>query len=237
MLVARSAVSLDASTAWATVLRSLRPMARRYLDPRNDLVFKRIFGEHPHILLSFLNALLPLEPDEMIVSLEYLPAEQVPQLPLLKNTIVDVRCRDQRGRQFIVEMQMVWTDAFMHRVLFNASKAYVRQLEKGEQYELLQPVIGLSLLDDVFDDESDEYYHHYRLVNVERPARVIEDLQLVFVELPKFNAAKVPRDLRRMWLRFLRETGETKAPAAQEQMEAEFAAAAPEIFERLIPEA
>ena len=31
----------------------------RYLDPRNDLVFKRIFGEHPQILRSFLNALLP----------------------------------------------------------------------------------------------------------------------------------------------------------------------------------
>lgn len=54
MLVARSAVSLDASTTWTTVSLSLPPMARRYLDPRNDLVFKRIFGEHPHILLSFL---------------------------------------------------------------------------------------------------------------------------------------------------------------------------------------
>ena len=33
----------------------------RYLDPKNDLVFKRIFGDHPHLLISFLNAILPLE--------------------------------------------------------------------------------------------------------------------------------------------------------------------------------
>lgn len=28
----------------------------RYLDPKNDLTFKKIFGEHPHLLKSFLNA-------------------------------------------------------------------------------------------------------------------------------------------------------------------------------------
>lgn len=95
-------------------------MSRRYLDPKNDIVFKRIFGEHPNILRSFLNALLPLPENGQIVSLEYLPAEQVPQLPLLKHSIVDVRCVDQIGRQFIVEMQMNWTSAFLQRVLFNA---------------------------------------------------------------------------------------------------------------------
>jgi predicted transposase/invertase (TIGR01784 family) len=190
-------------------------MAGRLLDPKNDIVFKRIFGEHPLILRSFLNALLPLPEDGQIVSLEYLAAEQVPQLPLLKHSIVDVRCRDERGRQFIVEMQMNWTSAFLQRVLFNASKAYVRQLEKGEQYELLQPVIGLSVLDDIFDRETAEFYHHYRMVNVERPQRVIEGLQLVFIELPKFKADPVKATLKEAWLRFLKETGdEDSAPSA-----------------------
>ena len=44
----------------------------RYLDPKNDLTFKRVFGEPPHLLRSFLNALLPLGPDQQIVFLEYL---------------------------------------------------------------------------------------------------------------------------------------------------------------------
>ncbi|MDR1793400.1 MAG: Rpn family recombination-promoting nuclease/putative transposase, partial [Bacteroidales bacterium] len=30
----------------------------RYLDPRVDLVFKKIFGKHPDLLISFLNALI-----------------------------------------------------------------------------------------------------------------------------------------------------------------------------------
>ena len=99
----------------------------RYLDPKADLTFKKIFGEHKDLLISLLNALLPLADDEQIESVEYLSPELVPETYVGKNSIVDVRCRDVKGRQFIVEMQMLWTEAFKQRVLFNASKAFVRQ--------------------------------------------------------------------------------------------------------------
>jgi predicted transposase/invertase (TIGR01784 family) len=208
-------------------------MARRYLDPKNDIVFKRIFGEHPAILRSFLNAVLPLAEDGQIESLEYLAAEQVPQLPLLKDSIVDVRCKDVKGRQFIVEMQMNWTSAFLQRVLFNASKAYVQQLERGEQYELLQPVMGLSVLDDIFDRETEAFYHHYQMINVERPKRVIDGLQLVFIELPKFKAEGKLAPLKEAWLRFLNETGEADTLEEMTTLDSEVGSQAPEIQEAL----
>ena len=97
----------------------------RYLDPKTDIVFKKIFGQHPHLLKSFLNAVLPLPEEGLIVDLEYLPSEQVPVIPTFKYTVVDVRCTDRQGRIFIVEMQIQWTTGFMQRMLFNASKAYV----------------------------------------------------------------------------------------------------------------
>ena len=77
----------------------------KYLNPRADLTFKRIFGEHPDLVTSFLNALLPLKAGEEIDEIEYLPSEMVPENPLRKFSIVDVRCRDKKGRQFLVEMQ------------------------------------------------------------------------------------------------------------------------------------
>jgi predicted transposase/invertase (TIGR01784 family) len=210
-------------------LSELTSIVQRYLDPKNPLVFKRIFGEHPGILRSFLNAVLPLPADGLIESLE-----QVPQLPLLKNSIVDVRCKDSKGRQFIVEMQMNWTSAFLQRVLFNGSKAYVRQLEKGEQYELLQPVIGLSLLDDTFDHASDAFYHHYQIVNVDQPSRIIEGLQLVFIELPKFKPVADSRaPLKQAWLRFLQETGEADTLEEIATLQREIAPQAPELREAL----
>src|SRR5271156_1765748 len=105
-----------------------------YLDPKADVVFKKIFGEHPELLKSFLNSVLPLPENGLIVSLEYLSNEQVPVIPGFKYTIVDVKCKDLLGRVFITEMQIASTVTFMQRLLFNTSKAYVRQLNKGEPY-------------------------------------------------------------------------------------------------------
>ena len=159
----------------------------RYLDPKADLTFKRVFGEHPDLVMSLLNALLPISEEEEITDIEYLPAEMVPDNPLRKNSIVDVRCKDKKGRQFIVEMQMIWSPEFKQRVLFNASKAYVRQISVGEEYELLQPVYSLNLVNEVFEPELEGYYHHYRMIHVENTDKVINGLELIFVELPKFN--------------------------------------------------
>lgn len=183
----------------------------RYLDPRADLTFKKVFGEHPDLVISFLNALLPFDDDNRVESVEYIPTELVPDNPLKKNSIVDVRCKDQRGRQFLVEMQMIWSEEFKQRVLFNASKAYVRQLDKRENYDLLQPVYSLNLVNDVFEPELKEYYHHYDIVNVEHSDRVIEGLHLVFVELPKFKPHNFSeRKMQVLWLCYLTEMGDAR---------------------------
>ncbi|MDR0892061.1 MAG: Rpn family recombination-promoting nuclease/putative transposase [Mediterranea sp.] len=178
----------------------------RYLDPKADLTFKRVFGEHPDLVRSFLNALLPLEEGQEIEEIEYLPAEMVPDNPLRKNSIVDVRCRDNHGRQFIVEMQMIWSPEFKQRVLFNASKAYVRQIGTGSNYNLLQPVYSLNLVNEVFEPELPGYYHYYQMVHVEHSDKVIEGLHLVFVELPKYNPCTYQeKKMKVLWLRFLTE--------------------------------
>lgn len=183
----------------------------RYLDPRADLTFKRIFGEHKDLVISLLNALLPLDDAHLVKSVEYIPVEMVPDNPLKKNSIVDVRCHDQDGRQFLVEMQMIWSKEFMQRVLFNASKAYVRQLDKKEDYNLLQPVYSLNLVNDVFMYDILEYYHHYDIVNVEHTDKRIEGLHLIFVELPKFKPHTFSeRKMQILWLRFLTEMGDVR---------------------------
>ncbi|WP_455970442.1 Rpn family recombination-promoting nuclease/putative transposase [Bacteroides congonensis] len=192
----------------------------RYLNPKADLTFKRVFGEHPDLVMSFLNALLPLQPEESITEIEYLPSEMVPENPLRKNSIVDVRCKDNKGRYFIVEMQMIWTPEFKQRVLFNASKAYVRQMDSGEKYDLLQPVYSLNLVNDIFEPDLEEYYHYYRLVHVEHSERVINGLQLVFVELPKFTPHTYSeKKMEILWLRYLTEIDEKTLEVPEELLE------------------
>ncbi len=197
-------------------------MRPRYLDPKADVVFKKIFGEHPNLLISFLNALLPLSADGQIIELTYLQQEQIPVIPEFKRTIADVKCKDSQGRVFIVEMQMNWTDCFKQRLLFGASQAFVKQLEKGEAYRLLQPVYGLGIVADEYDKESSLWYHHYQLVKKGdfKHSDVIEHLQLIFIELPKMPVQSPDtKKLRILWLRFLREINEDTKIVSQDLLD------------------
>ncbi len=192
----------------------------KYLDPKADLTFKKIFGEHPDLVMSLLNALLPLDEGKEITHIEYLPTELMPDQPWRKNSIVDVRCKDNEGRQFIVEIQMEWSRAFTRRVLFNASKAYVRQLGMSIDYHLLQPVYSLSLVNDVFEPDMDEFYHYYRLVHEEHTNKVIDGLNLIFVELPKFKPQNISeKKMMVLWLRFLTEISERTRVVPHEFLE------------------
>ena len=179
----------------------------RFLDPRSDVVFKKIFGQHPELIKSFLNNILPLPEGHLIESLVYLTPEQTPRIPSMKNTIVDVKCIDQAGRVFIVEMQMTWSKNFMKRFLFGTSKAYVQQLDAGNAYSDLCPVYGVAIVNQEFEETTQEWFHHYRLTNTKELDKTLEGIELIFLELPKFTPQTFEhRKVGALWLRFLRET-------------------------------
>ncbi len=189
----------------------------RLMDPKSDVVFKKIFGQHPELVKSFLNGILPLSEDRLIQTVDYLPSEHPPRIPSLKNTIVDVKCTDQEGRIFIVEMQMQWHMSFDKRLLYGASKAFVQQLEKGNSYSTLCPVYGLAIVNDIFDHKTQDWYHHYRFMHMKHQDKSLEGMELIFLELPKF----IPQTLehRRMgvlWLRFLNEINANSSTFPQE---------------------
>ena len=77
----------------------------RYLDPKNDIAFKKIFGTHKDLCISLLNALLPLGDNHEIKDLEYVDSAVLPDTPLKKNSIVDVRCKDIEGREFLFDVE------------------------------------------------------------------------------------------------------------------------------------
>ena len=193
----------------------------KYLDPKADLTFKKIFGEHKNLVISLLNALLPLKDDERVESIEYWPTEKIPKRTQVeKDSIVDVCCHDNKKREFIVEMQMSWTESFKKRVLFNASKAYVAQSETGEAYQMLQPVYALNFVNEPMHIDADGYYHHYQLVHQENTDEIIDGLQLVFIELPKFKPQTMAeKKMQVLWLRFLTEINSRTLEAPAELLE------------------
>jgi predicted transposase/invertase (TIGR01784 family) len=192
----------------------------KYLDPKADLTFKKIFGEHPDLVMSLLNALLPLEKGKEICDIHYLSPERVPRTEEGKDSIVDVYCETNDKRQFIVEMQMYWSTNFMQRVLFNSSKVYVSQLKQGADYENLQPVYSLNLIDDIFEPKMEEFYHYYRLVHDKDTKKVIDGFHLVFVELKKFQPKTMAeKKMQVLWLRFLTEINAYTEEVPQELLD------------------
>ena len=194
----------------------------KYCDPRYDITFKKVFAQHPDLMISFLNALLPLKEDQLIQGIEYLTPEMIPEVPDAKFSIVDVQCKDAKGHKFLVEMQMIWSEEFKSRVLFNASKAYVSQLEKSDSYKLLQPVFSLNIVNDVFETDlpKDEYYHYYQLVHERHTNKVIKGLHIAFIELPKFQPKNnAEKKMLNLWLRFLTEINESTRIVPEELME------------------
>ncbi|MCC8114634.1 MAG: Rpn family recombination-promoting nuclease/putative transposase [Bacteroidales bacterium] len=178
-----------------------------YYDPRADIVFRKIFGEHKNLCMSLLNSLLPLKEEEKIVWLEYLPSDVFPLNATGKNSIVDVKCRDKVGRTFLVEMQMYWTEAFLMRALFNASKAFATQVEKGKDFKELKPVYSLCLLNEFMPDAKeykDEYRHVYILRHENHSELKIDGMKFVFIELLKYHSLnKAHKKLMDLWLSFL----------------------------------
>ena len=184
-----------------------------FINPKTDFAFKKIFGsdQSKPILISFLNALL-YDEQPVIEDLEILNPYLAPKIVGMKDTYVDVRARLQGGLTVIIEMQVLNVEGFEKRVLYNAAKAYSSQLKKSKKkkernYRALNPVVALTITNFVMFPEHDEVQSAYVLKEKERLTDYREgDLELVFVELPKFNKTLDElAGVKDKWLYFLRE--------------------------------
>ena len=182
-------------------------MAKRYLDPKADLTFKRVFGEHPDLVISLLNALLPFQTkEEEIQSVEYLTPFHAPDNLFFNENVVNVKCTNNNGSHFFVQIQTFWAPSFSLHVKPNSSKAYISKLGKRIGMNYQEPVFSLNLVREIVDADVDNYYHFYDIVQDDLTERIIDNFHLVFVELPKFTPHTMGgKRMQVLWLRYLTE--------------------------------
>ena len=182
-------------------------MAKRYLDPKADLTFKKVFGEHPDLVISLLNALLPFKTkEEEIQSVEYLTPFHAPDNLFFNENVVNVRCTDKKGSLFFVQIQTFWAPLFSLHVKINSSKAYINKLGKRTYMNYQEPVFSLNLVHEVVDADVDNHYHFYDKVQDELTERIIDNFHIVFVELSKFTPHTMnEKKMQVLWLRYLTE--------------------------------
>ena len=134
----------------------------KFVDVKNDVAFRKIFGNEnkKEILISFLNAVLKLTGDKRIKNVVIANPFQLPILPNMKASIIDVKARDYKGNTFIVEMQVADIIAMDKRLLYYTSKEYSQQIISGEKYTELNPVIFIGIFDFNFTEGVDYFYWH-----------------------------------------------------------------------------
>ena len=180
-----------------------------FADPKTDFAFKRIFGseEHKDVLVAFLNTMLDLDEVHRIASVELLPPEQRPPVAELKLSIVDVKCTDAHGVTYVVEMQVLQVEGFEKRVVYNVAKAYVNQIARGDGYPNLNDVVGITICDFVLWPDTEgrrlPMLSRWRMTEQATGAKELGQIQLVFLELPKYDTSRPPRTMVEKWAYFV----------------------------------
>ena len=183
-----------------------------FINPKTDFAFKKIFGsKNSHdILISFLNGIL-YQGTATIVSLVILDPYQAPRIKGMKNSFLDIKATLCSGETVIIEMQVLNILGFEKRVLYNAAKAYSTQLSVGDDYTLLNPIIALTITDFEMFPNIPKVISSYALREKEEFTTYSDDIELVFVELPKFmKKLEELETLSDKWIYFLRYANQLK---------------------------
>ncbi|MEF2229189.1 MAG: Rpn family recombination-promoting nuclease/putative transposase [Candidatus Cardinium sp.] len=169
----------------------------KFLNPKNDVAFRKIFGSEKHkdILIHFINDVLALEISDKIKDVTFLSTVQDPDIAYKKESIVDVLCTDQYGKQIIVEMQVCPQQGFEKRAQYYASKAYSRQLNAGQEvgarYQDLKEVIFIAITDYTVFPNKQDYLSNHIILDVKTYAHDLKDFSFTFIELPKFHIKSI----------------------------------------------
>jgi predicted transposase/invertase (TIGR01784 family) len=178
----------------------------KFVDVKNDIAFRKIFGNEnrKETLISFLNAVLDFRGYQRVVEVTILNPYQLPKLKGGKVTIIDVKATDQAGRTYIIEMQVGDIDGFEKRVLFYSSKSYSDQIKRADFYRKLRPVIFIGVLDFVHT-ENKNYISRSQVRDIETGEQTIKDMEFNFIELPKFNKELDElKTLTEKWIYFIK---------------------------------
>jgi len=185
------------------------------IDPKVDYAFKWLFGREGStgILIDLLHAVLNPPPEEQIAEIQILNPFSEKMAMDDKLAVLDVRARDQRGRQFNVEMQMLGYPSLPQRILFYWSKLYTGQIQSGDDYRLLRPTVSVCFVDGVVFPAVSDCHSCFRLVEPRHGVAFTDDIRIHLIELPKFEkpAGGLATALDG-WLYFLRHA-ETMDPA------------------------
>ncbi|WP_339045471.1 Rpn family recombination-promoting nuclease/putative transposase [Candidatus Mesenet endosymbiont of Agriotes lineatus] len=186
----------------------------KFLDARNDVAFKRIFGSEKNkdILIHFLNDILGFTGLGAILEVEFLTTVLDPEIASKKQSIVDILCKDSQNIKYIVEMQFTKTKGFEKRAQYYAAKAYSGQADQGDKYHNLKEIIFVAVADCIIFPDKIGYKSDHVILDRDSFEHDLKDIYFTFIELPKFSKTKEDQleNIVEKWCYFFKYAAETR---------------------------
>jgi len=181
------------------------------LNPKIDLVFKKIFGteQNKNILKSLINSVLPINEQivEVTIKNPYNEADFIGD----KLSVVDIKATDEKGRWYDIEIQVKEQKYYGKRAIFYLSEIYSNQLNESDNYDNLRKTIIISLLDFDYFLNDRRYFRRccYKDFDTGELYPELDFADLYFVELRKFdNEFKHIKTTLDRWITFLNRAAE-----------------------------
>ncbi|MCL2162039.1 MAG: Rpn family recombination-promoting nuclease/putative transposase [Betaproteobacteria bacterium] len=161
-------------------------MSCPFLSPRNDLVFKLLFGDarNTDILADFLNAALDLPEEDFldIVLVDpHLNGEDIDD----KQGILDVKAKTATGKIIDIEIQVAEQPQMRERIVFYLSRMITEQINRGDSYRKIERSICILITDYVQIPENGCYHNRYRLHDPKTGSAFTDLMEVNALELPK----------------------------------------------------
>jgi len=181
------------------------------LNPKIDLVFKKIFGteQNKNVLKSLINSVLPK--DEQIVEVTIKNPYNETDFVGDKLSVVDIKAIDEKGRWYDIEIQVKEQKYYGKRAIFYLSEIYSNQLIESDSYDKLRKTIIISLLDFDYFLNDKRYFRRccYKDFDTGELYPELDFADLYFVELRKFdNEFKHIKTTLDRWITFLNKASE-----------------------------
>ena len=177
---------------------------KHLINPQIDCVFKAILGaeENKPALIHFLNAIIkPIKP---VKAVEILNPYNEKEFLNDKLSIVDIKARDEEDRIFQIEIQMTLFSYLPSRMLYSWCDIYGAQLESGQDFDRLEPVISIWLLAENMFKQDDRCHHYFQMADLQNQTVLSEQCGIHVLEIEKWQRQTLLSD-EDQWLYFFKE--------------------------------
>lgn len=180
------------------------PETKKYLDPKNDVVFKCLFGArgNENITKDFLEHVIGEKIEEITTEWKL---ELNKSKIEAKQMVRDLVAKDNNLQKYIIEMQRRALEYLPNRFIGYTSKTYVADIEVGDNYDTLKKTVLIVVMEENFKgiEDVEEYHTVWKYTEQKHKEKTFDNTtEIHILELNKYEKLKEKNGKIDPWLEF-----------------------------------